>query len=185
MLWAQLVCGVPADWKDVFQRIGVESILGMTRIVTLTVNGEERQALAEDRMLLADFIRQQLQLTGTHLGCEQGVCGACTIEYNGELVRSCLMFAVQADGSAIRTVEGIADSATALHPIQLAFQRNHALQCAFCTSGFLMSAKALLDEKPNPSEEQVREALSGNICRCTGYAGIVRAVLDAAAVMGS
>jgi aerobic carbon-monoxide dehydrogenase small subunit len=152
-------------------------------VVTLTVNNEVRQGIADDRMLLADFIRHQLQLTGTHVGCEHGVCGACTVVVNGELIRSCLMFAVQADGATIETVEGLASSSSNFHPLQAAFREHHALQCAFCTSGFLLTAKALLDSNPDPSETEIRQALSGNICRCTGYAGIIEAVKSAAAVL--
>lgn len=151
--------------------------------MALTVNGVARQGLAEDRTLLADFLRHELQLTGTHVGCEHGVCGACTVEMNGELIRSCLVLAVQAEGTEVRTVEGFADSALSLHPLQSAFRRNHALQCAFCTSGFLVTADHLLRTNPNPSDNEIRTALSGNICRCTGYAGIIAAVKEAAVEM--
>jgi carbon-monoxide dehydrogenase small subunit len=131
-------------------------------------------------MTLADFIRQELNLTGTHLGCEHGICGACTILVNGEAVRSCLMLAVQADGAVLSTVEGLAERSE-LHPLQLAFRDQHALQCGFCTPGFLMTALAILKENPTPTREQVREAISGNICRCTGYRPIIDAILLAAA----
>ena len=134
-------------------------------------------------MMLADFIRQELDLTGTHLGCEHGVCGACTILFNGEAVRSCLMLAVQADGAELHTVEGLADG-DQLHPLQRAFQDKHALQCGFCTPGFLMTAHAFLKENPLPTREEVREAISGNICRCTGYQPIVDAILQAAEDLG-
>jgi aerobic-type carbon monoxide dehydrogenase small subunit (CoxS/CutS family) len=123
-------------------------------------------------------LREELNLTGTHLGCEHGVCGACTILYNGAAVRSCLMLAVQADGAALMTVEGLAQGDT-LHPLQQAFQEHHALQCGFCTPGFLMTAYALLQETPHPSRDEVREAIAGNICRCTGYAPIVQAIVQA------
>ena len=130
-------------------------------------------------MTLADFIRQELDLTGTHLGCEHGVCGACTILFNGEAVRSCLMLAVQADGAELQTVEDLADG-DQLHPLQRAFQDKHALQCGFCTPGFLMTARVFLEEKSLPTREEVREAISGNICRCTGYQPIIDAILQAA-----
>jgi len=130
-------------------------------------------------MTLADFIRQELDLTGTHLGCEHGVCGACTILLNGEAVRSCLMLAVQAGGARLETVEGLANG-NELHPLQRAFNDHHALQCGFCTPGFLMTAVAVLKENPAPTREQAREAISGNICRCTGYQPIIDAVLQAA-----
>lgn len=130
-------------------------------------------------MTLADFIRQELDLTGTHLGCEHGVCGACTILMNGEAVRSCLMLAVQADGARLDTVEGLAHGGE-LHPLQRAFNDRHALQCGFCTPGFLMTAVAFLKENPAPTRAQAREAISGNICRCTGYQPIVDAVVQAA-----
>ncbi len=128
-------------------------------------------------MTLADFVRQELNLTGTHLGCEHGVCGACTILMNGEAVRSCLMLAPQADGAVLNTVEGLGESQE-LHPLQRAFQDHHALQCGFCTPGFLMTAVAILKENPTPSREEVREAISGNICRCTGYQPIINAILQ-------
>jgi aerobic-type carbon monoxide dehydrogenase small subunit (CoxS/CutS family) len=148
-------------------------------VVRVHVNGEERAADVEVRMLLSDFLRHELLLTGTHVGCEHGVCGACTVLLDGEPVRSCLMFAVQADGCTIETVEGMADAGQ-LHPIQKAFQEHHGLQCAFCTPGFLMATRALLAANPDPSETEIREYLSGNICRCTGYVGIVNAVKSAA-----
>jgi carbon-monoxide dehydrogenase small subunit len=130
-------------------------------------------------MTLADFLRNELDLTGTHLGCEHGVCGTCTILLNGEAVRSCLLLAVQADGADLSTVEGLAQG-NQLHPIQEAFRDCHALQCGFCTPGFLMTAYAFLKETPTPTEAEVREAISGNICRCTGYQSIVEAVIQAA-----
>lgn len=151
-----------------------------TRAVRLTVNGDERREMAEVRMTLADFLRRQLRLTGTHLGCEHGVCGACTVIVNGAAVRSCLMLAVQADGATIETAEGLANG-DELNPLQQAFHRNHALQCGFCTSGFLMSITAALREGPVGTEEEAREVLSGNVCRCTGYAGMIRATVEASA----
>ncbi len=147
------------------------------RIVKLTVNGKEYESSVEVRKTLADFLRDELDLPGTHLGCEHGVCGACTILFNGDAVRSCLMLAVQADGAELTTVEGLAIG-DELHPLQLAFQENHALQCGFCTPGMLMTAYAFLQDTPNPTEEQVKEGISGNICRCTGYAPITKAILQ-------
>jgi aerobic carbon-monoxide dehydrogenase small subunit len=146
--------------------------------IQLTVNGRTYQQTVEVRMTLADFLREELNLTGTHLGCEHGICGACTILFDGEAVRSCLLLAVQADGANLMTVEGLAQGEE-LHPLQRAFHENHALQCGFCTPGFLMTAVAFLQETPSPTESQVREAISGNICRCTGYTPIVRAILQA------
>ena len=144
--------------------------------IKLTVNGREYEGRVEPRLTLADFLRGDLNLTGTHLGCEHGVCGACTILLNGEAVRSCLLLAVQADGADLMTVEGLAQG-DQLHPLQLAFQENHALQCGFCTPGFLMTAYAFLKDTPNPTQEQVRQGISGNICRCTGYAPIIQAIV--------
>ena len=134
-------------------------------------------------MTLADFLRDELGLTGTHLGCEHGVCGACTIQLDGRTVRSCLMLAVQAEGAALTTVEGLASPDGPLHPIQEAFSEKHGLQCGFCTPGILMTVDELLREDPDPSEETIRSRLSGNICRCTGYQNIVKAVQRAAATM--
>ncbi len=145
--------------------------------IQVTVNGTSYEREVESRLTLADFIRDELDLTGTHLGCEHGVCGACTILYNGEAVRACLLLAVQADGCDLQTVESLAEG-NVLHPLQQAFQENHALQCGFCTPGFLMTSVAFLHETPHPTEAQVREAISGNICRCTGYMPIVQAVLQ-------
>jgi len=147
--------------------------------ITVTVNGKSYERLVEARVTLADFLRNELDLTGTHLGCEHGVCGACTILLNGEAVRSCSLLAVQADGAELLTVEGLARGAE-LHPLQQAFQDQHALQCGFCTPGFLMTAYAFLKETPKPTETEVREAISGNLCRCTGYLPIVKAILQAA-----
>jgi aerobic carbon-monoxide dehydrogenase small subunit len=151
--------------------------------ITVTVNGKAYERFVDVRTTLADFIRQELDLTGTHLGCEHGVCGACTVLFNCEAVRSCLMLAVQADGAELHTVEGLADG-DQLHPLQRAFQDKHALQCGFCTPGFLMTARAFLEEKPLPTREEVRDAISGNICRCTGYQPIVDAILQAAGDLG-
>ncbi len=147
--------------------------------ITVTVNGEARTATVEPRLLLSDFLRHELALTGTHVGCEHGVCGACSIRIDGDIARSCTTFAVQTDGCEVRTVEGLARG-DELHPIQEAFRANHGLQCGFCTPGFLMTTEALLEENPDPTEIEIREYLSGNICRCTGYVGIVAAVKDAA-----
>ena len=154
-----------------------------TRAVTLKVNGVEHRRQAPVRMLLSDFLRHELRLTGTHVGCEHGVCGACTVLVDGRSARSCLMLAVQADGCEILTIEGIAKPDGTLHPLQEAFQRNHALQCGFCTPGMLTTLMELLADNPSPTEEEVKVTISGNLCRCTGYAGIVRAALDAAAVL--
>lgn len=143
--------------------------------VTVTVNGKRYTRAVEPRLLLSDFLRHTLGLTGTHVGCEHGVCGACTVLLDGEAVRACLMFTVQADGQAITTVEGLADGET-LHPLQEAFREAHALQCGFCTPGILLSLIPFLDEHEDPTDQEIREALSGNLCRCTGYQGIVDAV---------
>jgi carbon-monoxide dehydrogenase small subunit len=151
--------------------------------VRVTVNGEEHEGLVEPRRLLADFLRDDLGLTGTHVGCEHGVCGACTVLLEGESVRSCLLFAVQADRRSVMTVEGLASADGSLHPIQQAFWEQHGLQCGFCTPGFLMTAYELLEASPAPSEDDVRTAISGNLCRCTGYQNIVRSVLSAAEKM--
>jgi aerobic-type carbon monoxide dehydrogenase small subunit (CoxS/CutS family) len=146
--------------------------------ISVEINGRTYEGDVEPRTLLSDFIRHGAGLTGTKVGCEQGVCGACTVQLDGEPVRSCLMLAVQARGRSLRTVEGLADGD--LHPLQRAFHEAHALQCGFCTSGFLMSMEAFLREHPEPSEQEVREALAGNLCRCTGYLGIIEAVKRAA-----
>lgn len=148
--------------------------------VQLTVNGQQYQAEVEARMLLTDFLRHELGLTGTHVGCEHGVCGACTVILDGRPVRSCLMLAVQADGHEVSTVEGLATSREDLHPLQQAFWEAHGLQCGFCTPGFLMTLVPFLTEVPQPTEQQIREAISGNLCRCTGYQNIVTAVKLAA-----
>jgi aerobic-type carbon monoxide dehydrogenase small subunit (CoxS/CutS family) len=148
--------------------------------VAIEINGATHEGDVEPRTLLSDFIRHTAGLTGTHVGCEHGVCGACTVQIDGETVRSCLMLAVQANGRSVLTVEGLAPGDAPLHPLQRAFHERHALQCGFCTAGFLLAAEALLRERPDPDERAVREALAGNLCRCTGYEGIVEAVLDVA-----
>ena len=150
--------------------------------VTLTVNGRKRSATVEPRMLLVDFLRHELGMTGTHIGCEHGVCGACTILLDGRTARSCLHFAVAVDGSEIDTVEGVA-SQDLLHPIQEAFHQHHALQCGYCTPGFLMTTIEFLKQNPNPDEAAIRRALTNNICRCTGYTNIIKAVAAAAAAL--
>ena len=149
------------------------------RAVHLSVNGWERVAPAEPRTLLSDFLRHGLGLTGTHVGCEQGACGACTVLVDGRPTLSCLVLAVQAEGAEVLTVEGLAGE-QGLHPIQQAFRECHGLQCGFCTPGMLLAAKALLDEVPDPGEDEIRDHLAGNVCRCTGYVGIVEAVHVAA-----
>ena len=148
--------------------------------ISLSLNGIERSGYAEPRTLLSDFLRHELGATGTHVGCEHGVCGACTVRIDGVAARSCLMLAVQVDGRRIDTVEGLADRDGLLNDLQLAFKRHHALQCGFCTAGILMSCMDYLERVPNPSEQQVREMLSGHLCRCTGYTNIVNAVLETA-----
>ncbi len=154
------------------------------RRLELTVNGERRAADVEPRLLLAHLLRNGFRLTGTHTGCDTTNCGACTVLYDGVPVKSCTMFAVQADGHEILTVEGLA-TASELHPIQEGFSDEHGLQCGFCTPGMMLSAKALLEENPNPTEDEIRWALSGNLCRCTGYQNIVKAVMWAAEKLGS
>jgi carbon-monoxide dehydrogenase small subunit len=148
--------------------------------ISLSVNGAPQTGAVEPRLLLSDFLRHELGLTGTHVGCEHGVCGACTVLLDGESVRSCLVFAVQADGAEITTVEGLAPSGDRMHPLQEAFRDAHGLQCGFCTPGILMSMVPFLRDHPSPDEGQIREALSGNLCRCTGYENIVQAVKLAA-----
>jgi carbon-monoxide dehydrogenase small subunit len=148
--------------------------------ITVTINGKQYVREVEPRMLLSDFIRHEIGLTGTHVGCEHGVCGACTLLFNGQPVRSCIMLAVQADGHEIRTIESLAKSPTELHPLQEGFWEKHGLQCGFCTGGILMTLVPFLEENPDPTEAEIREALSGNICRCTGYQHMVAAVQYAA-----
>jgi len=148
--------------------------------VKVSVNGRPTEATVEPRLTLADYLRERCGLKGTHLGCEHGACGACTVLVDGHAMRSCLMFAVQADGSEVTTVEGIASDDGELSPVQAALRECHGLQCGFCTPGFVMSITALLRDKPRPTDEEIREGLSGNFCRCTGYQGIVNAVQRAA-----
>jgi carbon-monoxide dehydrogenase small subunit len=152
------------------------------RTVTVSVDGRSRTALAEPRLLLSDFLRRELGMTGVHVGCEQGGCGACTVLLDGRLTLSCLTLAVQADGSRIDTVEGLGRDG-ALHPIQQAFQACHGLQCGFCTPGMLLTVQVLLDQTSDPTDDEIREHLSGNVCRCTGYAGIVASVREAARLL--
>ncbi|MGH8801322.1 MAG: (2Fe-2S)-binding protein [Casimicrobiaceae bacterium] len=154
---------------------------GVRHRVALTLNGATRSAEAEPRMLLSDFLRHRLGVTGTHVGCEHGVCGACTVRLDGRAVRACLTLAVQAEGRRIDTVEGLAGADGQLCDLQAAFRRHHALQCGFCTAGILMSAAEFLERACEPTEREVREMLSGHLCRCTGYAPIVDAILDVAA----
>ena len=151
--------------------------------IRLTVNGQPHEGRCEPRKLLVDFIREDLGLTGTHAGCEHGVCGACTIFYNGEAARSCIMFAVQADGADLLTVEGLAEKDGTLHPLQQAFHEHHALQCGFCTPGMLIAALDYLKTNLSPSEDEIREGISAVLCRCTGYINIVKAVKAGAEVM--
>ena len=151
--------------------------------IELKVNGKAVRADVTPRTHLADFLREQLVLTGTHIGCEHGICGACTVLVDGKSARACMMLAVQADGTAVRTVESLAAPDGTLHPIQQAFWDNHGLQCGFCTPGMLIAAYELLQRNAHPTETQVREAISGNVCRCTGYVNIVKSVLAAASVM--
>ena len=153
--------------------------------ITVTVNGRSYQRSVEPRLLLSDFLRRDLRLTGTHVGCEHGVCGACTVLVDGDLARSCLMLAVQAHGASVTTVEGLStpEDPERLHPVQEAFWDAHGLQCGYCTSGMLITTVALLRDNPRPSDQEIRAALSGNLCRCTGYQNIVKAVRLAAAAM--
>ncbi|UGQ12762.1 (2Fe-2S)-binding protein [Yinghuangia sp. ASG 101] len=148
--------------------------------IVVRVNGQARRAKVPPRLTLADFLREKCRLTGTHLGCEHGVCGACSVVVDGEAVRSCLVFAVQADGAEVTTVEGLAGPEGELSVVQEAFREHHGLQCGFCTPGFVVSVTAFLEENPKPTDEEILEALSGNLCRCTGYQGIIKAVRAAA-----
>jgi carbon-monoxide dehydrogenase small subunit len=154
--------------------------MSASRAISVTVNGARREAEVPVRLTLADFLRHTLELTGTHLGCEHGVCGACTVLLDGRAVRSCLLLAVQANGREVTTVEGLAPQAGGLHPLQEAFRDHHGLQCGFCTPGMLTTLVEFLRENPDPTAEDVRVAISGNLCRCTGYQGIVDAALAAA-----
>ena len=151
--------------------------------VVVTVNGQRRSAVVEPRLTLADFLRERCQLTGTHLGCEHGACGACTVLLDGQAVRGCLVFAVQADGASVTTVEGIAGPDGALSTVQQAFREHHGLQCGFCTPGVVTSVTAFLRDNPSPTDQEIRDGLSGNLCRCTGYQGILAAVRAAAATI--
>ncbi len=154
-----------------------------TDAIAVVVNGHRYERKVPVRLLLSDFLRHELHLTGTHIGCEHGVCGCCTVLLDGEAVRSCLMLAVQTDGMAITTIEGVAGDRDQMHPIQQAFQQKHGLQCGFCTPGIIMSVYAMLQEHPDPTEEEIRHELSGNLCRCTGYQNIVESVKLAAELL--
>jgi aerobic-type carbon monoxide dehydrogenase small subunit (CoxS/CutS family) len=154
-----------------------------TRRVRVTVNGQEHEAEVPVRLTLADFLREHLDLTATHLGCEHGVCGACTVSLNGQTARTCLMLAVQADGATITTLEGVTGEGEPLHPVQQAFWERHGMQCGFCTPGIIMSTLELLEEHPQPTREQIGDALGGHLCRCTGYVKIIEAVEHAAREM--
>ena len=158
---------------------------GSARTVRVNVNGMPYETVVEARTTLADMLRGHLGLTGTHVGCEHGVCGVCTVQVDGKAVRSCLLLAVQVDGAEVRTVEGLAGAEGRLHPIQQAFTDEHALQCGFCTPGVLMAVDEMLGENPTPSEEEIRDVLGGQLCRCTGYQGILRAVHVAAVEIAS
>jgi len=149
--------------------------------IEVQVNGSAQRATVEPRLTLADFLRERCHLTGTHLGCEHGVCGACTVMLDGEAVRACLVFAVQADGAEVTTIEGFGNADGTLSPMQEAFRDHHGLQCGFCTPGFVVSATAFLRDNPNPTDDDIRAGLSGNLCRCTGYQGILAAIKAAAA----
>ena len=156
----------------------------MSQTIHVTVNGAAREAEVETRLLLVDFLRETLGLTGTHVGCDTSQCGACTVHVDGVSVKSCTMFAVQADGSTVTTIEGLAANGT-LHPLQAAFREEHGLQCGFCTPGVILAAADLLNHNPNPSEAEIRHALEGNYCRCTGYHNIVKAIQHAAGQMAA
>ena len=151
-----------------------------SRKIQIEINGVIFERMIETRMTLSDFIRHECGLTGTHVGCEHGVCGACTIHFNGQAIRSCIMYAVQAHGQKVTTVEGLSQPDGSLHPLQQAFKNQNGLQCGFCTPGMLMTCTAYLEEKSAPTEREIREVISGNICRCTGYQGIVNATLEVA-----
>ena len=157
----------------------------MKRAVTVTVNGAAQAVEVHVRSTLAEFLREDLDLTGTHVGCEHGVCGACTVLLDGEPIRACLMLAVQADGHEVRTIESVAPSPDELHPLQEAFRAKHGLQCGYCTPGIIMSACAFLRDTPTPSEGEIREMLSGHLCRCTGYHFIVEAIVEAARTLAA
>ena len=169
--------------SSLYEEISAPPAAGVpVRRVTLKVNGQDRTVDVEPRLLLAHLLRQGLKLTGTHTGCDTSNCGACTVLFDGRPIKSCTMFAVQADGHEVQTVEGLATQSS-LHPLQEGFKEEHGLQCGFCTPGMMLAAKALLDKNDNPTEDEVRWALSGNLCRCTGYQNIVKAILWAAEKM--
>jgi len=155
-----------------------------TRAVSIVVNGEPRRAAVDPRTTLVDLLREEFRLTGTHVGCEQGVCGACTVLVDGVAMRGCLLLAVQADGARVETVEGLAPDPARLTPLQAEFVRHHGVQCGFCTGGILMSLTAALRENPRPTEDEIRDVLAGHLCRCTGYQGMVDAVLAFASLAG-
>jgi aerobic-type carbon monoxide dehydrogenase small subunit (CoxS/CutS family) len=155
------------------------------REINVTINGRQHRGDVEPRRLLTDFLRDDLGLTGTHVGCEHGVCGACTVLLDNQPVRACLMFAVQVNGAELKTIEGLAPTSTALHPLQEKFWELHGLQCGFCTPGILLTAVALLQEIPNPSEDDIREWISGNLCRCTGYYNIIKSIQEAAKTLNT
>lgn len=169
--------------SSLYEEISAPPAAGVpVRRVTLNVNGQDRTVDIEPRLLLAHLLRQGLKLTGTHTGCDTSNCGACTVLFDGRPIKSCTMFAVQADGHEVQTVEGLATQSS-LHPLQEGFKEEHGLQCGFCTPGMMMAAKALLESNPNPTEDEIRWAISGNLCRCTGYQNIVKAILWAAEKM--
>ena len=169
--------------SSLYEEISAPPAAGVpVRRVTLNVNGQDRTVDVEPRLLLAHLLRQGLKLTGTHTGCDTSNCGACTVLFDGRPIKSCTMFAVQADGHEVQTVEGLATQSS-LHPLQEGFKEEHGLQCGFCTPGMMMAAKALLESNPNPTEDEIRWAISGNLCRCTGYQNIVKAILWAAEKM--
>lgn len=169
--------------SSLYEEISAPPAAGVpVRRVTLNVNGQDRTVDVEPRLLLAHLLRQGLKLTGTHTGCDTSSCGACTVLFDGRPIKSCTMFAVQADGHEVQTVEGLATQSS-LHPLQEGFKEEHGLQCGFCTPGMMMAAKALLESNPNPTEDEIRWAISGNLCRCTGYQNIVKAILWAAEKM--
>ena len=169
--------------SSLYEEISAPPAAGVpVRRVTLNVNGQDRTVDVEPRLLLAHLLRQGLKLTGTHTGCDTSNCGACTVLFDGRPIKSCTMFAVQADGHEVQTVEGLATQRS-LHPLQEGFKEEHGLQCGFCTPGMMMAAKALLESNPNPTEDEIRWAISGNLCRCTGYQNIVKAILWAAEKM--
>jgi carbon-monoxide dehydrogenase small subunit len=168
---------------NVKNKVERRDVKTMKHEITVIINQRQYRSEVEPRKLLTDFLRDDLGLTGTHVGCEHGVCGACTVLLNGEPVRSCLLFALQVNGAELKTVEGLAPSATELHPLQEKFWELHGLQCGFCTPGILLTAEALLKENPDPGEDDIREWISGNLCRCTGYQNIVAAIQAAAAIL--